>query len=290
MLISHQFDEGANTKLITERLKNSTILSLPLNDELELLHQLSEFELGRFLLSHRGLNGYWTAYIILHAKLKKDLHPLEDWLVHCAPGILATQERFGVFQEKLHEYLKENSSIASIPCGLMDDLLQLNTTNLSNVAMFGIDLDTESLELARKSSLTRLTDATFFQRDAWDLGEEGRFDLITSNGLNIYEPDSQRVIALYQEFFKALKPGGILITSFLTPSPAADNESTWRHYNPEDILKQSAIFKDILQVNWQATRTEKETRAQLTKAGFRVCEVIYDSQGMFPAIVVQKPL
>lgn len=112
--------------------------------------------------------------------------------------------------------------------------------------------------------------------------------MITSNGLNIYEPYIQRVIALYQEFFKALKPGGIFITNFLTPSPAVEGDSTWRNYNSQDLLKQAAIFKDILQVQWQATRTEKETRAQLTQAGFKVCEVIYDSQGMFPTVVAQK--
>ena len=102
MLISHPLETCTQTQHIVERLKHATVLSLPLDDELELLHQLNEFELGRFLLSHRGLNGYWTAYIILHAKLQKELHPLEDWLIHCAPGILATQERFEIFQEKLH--------------------------------------------------------------------------------------------------------------------------------------------------------------------------------------------
>lgn len=105
------------------------------------------------LISHRGLNGYWTAYIVFHAPLKKDLHPLEHWLIHYAPGILATQERFKIFQDKLQEHLNEQCSIASIPCGLMDDVFKLDTRDLRQVALFGIDLDAESLKLARKNAL-----------------------------------------------------------------------------------------------------------------------------------------
>jgi chemotaxis methyl-accepting protein methylase len=37
------------------------------------------------------------------------------------------------------------------------------------------------------------------------------FDLISSNGLNIYVKDKEQVIALYQKFFDALKPGGTLV-------------------------------------------------------------------------------
>lgn len=58
-------------------LKNKNDLTLPLEQALEMLEQLGQFELGRFLLSNKGLNGYWTSYIILQGLKKENLHPLE---------------------------------------------------------------------------------------------------------------------------------------------------------------------------------------------------------------------
>ena len=48
---------------IENRLKTADRLLLPLDRTLELLHQLKDFELGRFLLHNRGLNGYWTCLL-----------------------------------------------------------------------------------------------------------------------------------------------------------------------------------------------------------------------------------
>ena len=126
-------------------------------------------------------------------------------------------------------------------------------------------------------------------RDAWNLRITNEYDLITSNGLNIYEPDDGKVIDLYKEFYAALKVGGTLITSFLTPSPLMSAESTWKNFDMADIMKQKAILIDIVQVVWQqAYRTEAQTRQQLEAAGFTVQEVIYDSQGMFPTVLARK--
>ena len=44
-----------------------------------------------------------------------------------------------------------------------------------------------------------------------------------------------------------------------------------------------------MQIGWQKFRTESQTREQLKEAGFRVLEVIYDSQGMFPTVIAAKP-
>ncbi|MFI4919776.1 MAG: hypothetical protein ACHP65_09500, partial [Legionellales bacterium] len=34
--------------------------------QLTLLQNLSQFEFGRFLLQHQGVNGYWTHYMLTH--------------------------------------------------------------------------------------------------------------------------------------------------------------------------------------------------------------------------------
>ena len=34
--------------------------------QLDLLAQLSDFELGKFIIQNRGLNGFWTHYILTY--------------------------------------------------------------------------------------------------------------------------------------------------------------------------------------------------------------------------------
>lgn len=289
-IISHETENEFNLSAYQERLRSSSNLALPLEQELEILKQLTEFEFGKFLLARKGLNGYWTAYMIIHGPQKQSKHPLEEWLLSQSPSIKATQERFKIFQHQLEKYTKDNMIIASIPCGLMDDLLSANYHNARNISLAGIDLDEESLIFAQenvaKHNLPYKT--SFVKKNAWELNIDSKLDIITSNGLNIYESDDNKVIELYKEFFKALRPGGILITSFLTPPPALSKDSTWRNYSPDDALKQKAIFSDILQVKWQIFRTEAQVHRQLTEAGFKVLEVIYDTQGIFPTIVAQR--
>ncbi|MDP9196255.1 MAG: class I SAM-dependent methyltransferase [Pseudomonadota bacterium] len=108
-----------------------------------------------------------------------------------------------------------------------------------------------------------------------------QYDAISSNGLNIYEPDDARVVQLYARFFRVLKPGGTLVTSFLVPPP-------WPLANGEHLKKQKAVFADILQVQWQHFRTEDQTRKQLKNAGFRDCVFLYDSRHMFPTVVAHR--
>lgn len=79
-----------------------------------------------------------------------------------------------------------------------------------------------------------------------------------------------------------------MVTSFLTPPPALSAESPWRNVNPNDAIKQKAIFNDIIGVTWQTFRTEGQVKKQLEKAGFQVLKVVYDSQGIFPTILAQR--
>ncbi len=272
-----------------ERLKASQNLVLPLEQELSLLEQINEFELGRFLLLNKGLNGYWTSYIILHGPQKQQLHPLEHWLLHHAPAVVATQQRFALFKKHLQQQMKSGMTLASVPCGLMDDLLGLDYSDHYDIKLVGIDLDENSLKLAQENVQKHQNMAvSLIKKNAWDLEIDEQYDILTSNGLNIYEPDDKKVVALYKQFFKALKPQGILITSFLTPPPVLAPNSTWKNYDPAAALKQKAVFVDILQVAWQSFRTEEQTREQLMEAGFTDIDIIYDKQGMFPTVIARK--
>jgi len=280
-----------DVKKIEERLRcQEASLMLPLGETLKILHQMTEFELGRFLLKNGGISGYWTAYWLIHGPAKKLDHPLEDWLINKAPAFIASRERFKIFGKEIQKRIKSHMKLASIPCGLMDDLLHLDYTKASNIELHGFDLDGESIELGRENAKKygKESMAFFEKRDAWNLNTRDQYDLITSNGLNFYEQDDARVVELYKSFHHVLKPGGVLVTSFITPPPMMDKNSPWKNFNVNDVKMQKAIFGDIMQARWQAMRTESLTRSQLEQAGFKVLEIIYDTQGIFPTVVAQK--
>jgi len=245
-----------------------------------MLDQLLEHPVGQEIFICKGLNGKNTQFLIDGAPGETNL--IIRWLCDKASAVLATRERFGVFQQELQKRLNNDMRFASIPCGTMNDLLRLNITGKSNIHFTGIDLDQESLALADKNAEEKgyKEICNFTRSDAWDLGEfVNYFDLVTSNGLNIYIKEDDKVIQLYNEFFKILKPGGTLITSFLVP-PTLSNE---------DSTRQRILFGTIIGVGWQNFRTEELTLMQLTEAGFVNIEIIYDSQKMFPTVVAKRP-
>lgn len=271
--------------------------------QIELINLLTDFNLGRFLLERGGLNGYWTNYVIKHpanGRLtglndeKRPFNALEDFLLNRAPTILATQRRFQIFKAEVQKRLFEGASLASIPCGLMADLLDLDFTNASQISLTGIDLDSESIESAKKyaEQMNLKAHCKFLQRNAWDLKIKSKFDLITSIGLSIYEPDDEKVVELYRQFFEALKPGGYLVTSFLTPPPAPGVKTEWKldAVNMQDALLQKIVFGDVLDCKWQKFRSEETVKSQLQKAGFYEIEIHNDIAHIFPTIVARKPI
>jgi SAM-dependent methyltransferase len=259
----------------------------------EIEQELRGFALGRFLLENRGLNGFWTSYIVNHPhrvatgehnSLKQPLSELERFILERAPICLATQERFVNFQRVTQALCRTGMRLASVPCGMMDDLLSLNYRGLSNIELTGIDLDANSLELAKSGAASSGLpfQVAFELRDAWQLGATERWDLITSNGLNIYVADDAACTSLYSSFYSALRPGGALVTSFITPP------TTWQPHSTADLERQRVVFAEAIKAKWQCTRSEEITRAQLSEAGFRVTELVYDSQRMFPTVVAKK--
>ena len=283
-------------------MDDSAFYGMTKDEALNHLEELHGSELGRFLLENRGLDGQWTAYLIKDGLEKSASNATETWLLNKAPAVLATRERFGIFQKQLKKYLKAGMSIASVPCGRMDDLIDLNIGDASGLTFTGIDLDQGSLDLAREKSDSvsgkeNTVSFRYENRNALspDIGMglgEDRFDIITSNGLNIYLEDI-KVDLLYQNFYKALKPGGLLITSFLTPKEDKNGTPIWEVGDvQENLKKQRTIFVTILGVRWQNLRTEEETKDQLKKAGFeaKTIEFKYDKRKIFPTVIARKPV
>jgi hypothetical protein len=295
------FAEAKHT--IIQKIKSRGDLPyISVEKQLDLLEQLSEFALGQFLIERTGLNGYWTHYVITHPghgritglnQFQKPFHPLEFFLLNHSPTCLATQQRFEIFKAQIQKRLFEGCCLASIPCGLMADLIDLDFSNLNEFSLHGIDLDPETLSQATRYAEEKklVKNCSFSQKDAWDLKMPEKFDLLVSNGLNIYEPDDEKTIELYRQFYSCLKSQGTLITSFLTPPPIPGSKTEWdlKHVNQEDALMQKVIFSDILSAKWQVFRTEEEVKDHLKKAGFCDIEIHYDKAHIFPTVVATKP-
>jgi SAM-dependent methyltransferase len=268
---------------------------------LDLLEQLQHFDFGRYLLQNQGINGYWTHYMLTHPwhgrktglnNRGEKLTEMEDFILNRAPSMLATQERFEIFLKENQTQVKEHARLACIPAGMMGELLYLNLSGVENIELIGIDYDPATLkDAAQLAEVKKLTPRTaYIQQDAWCMEEENAYDLISSNGLNIYEIEDDKVTDLYRRFHRALKPGGKLVTSFLTPHPSPDTKCEWDFtvINHPDLMRQKALFADVIHARFRCFRTTAQTEQQLVKAGFSAIKFIYDKAKLFPTVTAYK--
>lgn len=271
----------------------------PVAEQLALVDQLTQFALGRYLLTHGGFNGYWTRYAVLHPQrgrktgLNHDGEPfteLESWILDRWPAIRATQERFQIFQRVLQGLIRDGATLVSVACGTMEDLLGLDYSHAPNACLLGMDIDPESLDQARERAreLGLLNRVELTQGDAWNLALPDCRDGLACSGLSVYETDPQRVTDLYRRFHTALKPGGTLVTSFITPPPWADPKSPWdlTRIAPRD-LQRNRLLAHARRVRVGFT-TAEAVRRQLKQAGFTAIQILNDRCRVYPTAVARK--
>ncbi|QDX96675.1 class I SAM-dependent methyltransferase [Pectobacterium carotovorum subsp. carotovorum] len=265
-------------------------LGISVKEQLALLDAFSHLELGQFLLKHHGLNAHWTHNVIAHRPTHY-INLLEEIIYTQLPNVLATRERFGIFQRLLQELLRPDAVMVSVPCGVMADLLLLDYTRHRDVKLIGIDLDKQALEEAYKlaSQQGLENQISLVLTDAWTIDLAAQADVITSNGLNVYEQDDDKVTELYRVFYSGLKPGGTLITSFMTPPPTLSQDSPWINTNPKLLALQYVLFSRIIGATWTAFRTHQKTQSQLEQAGFTDIQFINDHMHMYPTVIANKP-
>lgn len=300
---THSGSEKPSKLDISEQIETiKARLSIQFNSEpevlvnlLKMLNELSEFELGRFLIKNKGgLSGYWTWYCILGFNISQVKSPMERFLLEKAPAILATRERFSIFQNLLLKNIHANSVVCSIPCGMMADLLSLKLPgHIGTLRFVGIDLDATVFQLARDlaKELGCTVPCTFFKKNAWELEFKDEFDVITTNGLNIYEKEDSRVVSLYRGLYRALKAGGKLICSALTPPPQITQQCEWNFskIDKSNLDVSANLFRTLLEATWANFRTSEKTCEQLAEAGFENIEIFWDSRRMFPTFCAKKP-
>lgn len=271
------------------------------------LAQWQECEFGQWMLINGGWNGYWTRHAVSYPSRRAAGEPapsneVERFFLEKAPGIVGTQQRFQHFQVIFQELFaaadpSHDFVAASVPCGVMDDFLTLPQLP-GRCTLIGLDLDPLSLELARQTArdTDRVGQVVLAKADAWDLSTaqvvagdgarlealKGQTDVLTSNGLNIYEPDDERVIELYESFRAALKKGGTLVTSALTPPREWDLSPM----QPAEIKRAQGLLL-INGVAWANYRSVELTTHQLQAAGLDVVETRLDRYRVYPTFVAR---
>lgn len=303
-IISHANSPDIYERQLSEiKHRISQVDSSEKRDQLtKTLKKLEESYLGRFLISNKGLDGQITQYVVLYPQYKDEhpgwfpdgskMEPFDEYFLNRFPIIQATQQRFNIFQEQLTKHIKSQSIVASLPCGLMDDLLTLDLPDDFSGKLVGIDADPLSIQRASQNALEKKRDhiCDFYVKDAWNLEQSDAYDIITSNGLNIYVDTDLKVISLYKSFFDALKAGGILITSFVTPPPVISEASEWdlSQIDMSAVILQKQALMELIGVNWTHFYTSEQTRSHLEQVGFENIEFHWDQQRMFPTVTATK--
>lgn len=264
----------------------------------QLVDEMAKFPMGRHILLTGGANGIWTDYMISFPWAQKDvaikmlaMNRLEYFIIFECLSVVAQRELFLMAQKEAQKHVKEGCRLVSLPCGMMRDLLELDYSGVSNYSLIGVDLDLDSIQAAHKFAFEEeISNVQFIQEDAWKFEAEKPVDFINSIGLNVYESDRNRVVDLYRQFYKSLKPGGVLFTGVLTYPPGWEKKSDWILENiPEGHLEMDKIIiDDVLDLHWQNYRTIEEMKEEFLEAGFSKVEIIPDTCCVFPAVIATK--
>jgi SAM-dependent methyltransferase len=307
-VLSHgRFDDESFEIAISEAQERIATIPVELGTQDQLLADLevwSQSEFGRWMLLNGGWNGYWTRYVIGYPDRVAAGEPavdneVERFFLTQSPGIVATQQRFKIFQQVFRELIGPDSVVLEVPCGVLDDLLTMPDLP-GSATVIGVDVDAASLELALETASvhSRVGQVVLAKADAWDLANgstmigdtdqylqsvNGNCDVVTSNGLNIYVPDDGRVLALYRSFADALKVGGHAVISALAP------RDQWQIVNVESwVLRRAHALNLINGVGWLNLRSRELTIEQLGNAGLQVIEIRDDAHAVYPTFVARK--
>ena len=295
---SHSLNNYSNEKIneflvnLKEQIQannNKFISGYTSNELLELADELKNFDLGRFLIINRGLDGYWTDYVLNYSRNNiTNLTKLEQALFN-SRIFKATYQRHQIFKRENQIMLLNGKHLASIPSGLMSELLDLDYSKVDYINLSAIDIDAQAFNYLKqkyKNFDTKVKVETICI-DALSFVREEAFDLISSNGLTIYMKNDNELQHLFNNFFVSLKPGGKLVTSFLTCPSGENSEHKAIEANEFDKLA-TAVFADILQVKWNCYRTTVQMKKLLENSGFTNIEVYGDDNYIFPTITAFK--
>lgn len=292
--------EAVVNKLCERIQKEGDHLGVTAQEQMDLVRQMAQCAVGRYLLLHRGLNAWWSRYfkVLYPEKYRawgvgpdgKPFTPWERWYLE-SPLAQASQENWRWCRQKLQEQVSDYTTLASVPCGAFDDLLELDDTNHRNVCLVGMDIDPDALCLAQDNIHVygMSGQAQLKQADAWDLGVRNQWNVLTSKGLAGYEPDPKRLLQLYQEFYRALKPEGIFITNlWLPPAERLRPQVPFTSKQQHDLKLLDVLMRHVLQMKWNSL-SQRGLQELLQQAGFVDMDFLPGTSGLCMLVTAKKP-
>ncbi len=294
--VSHELDQRNFNHVVAnirQRLINmGNTINGPLSEKLDILKQLTEFEFGRHILQNNGVNGRWTHYMSYeyYQTPSSSKHPLESRLFSF--GLWASiKERLDFVQSCLQPDLRDGIALLSVPCGVMADLLTLDYAGLSNFQLVGIDLDPDSLALAKNLARERnLSDNTsFFLEDAWNISLTRKFDKVVCLGLIPYVRDERKVL-LFKALNAALIDEGELFVNFRTPPAHIDphSEQNRTSVSAENLQLNKVMSSEILQMKNSSYCSSASIKSMLEASGFLNIRIHFDRECIQGVAVAEK--
>ena len=282
-IVSHQHfnDFTAGKQEILSRIASN-------KDLVAYFEKFSKTTFGKFMVINRGLNAYWTDVMVkFPIKKHPEFSTLELEIFKHFPVAKATQERFLIFKEICQKFIEEDNHILSAPCGLLPEFLPQGIQSSISSKIDSIDIDPDTLkQLTQKLDKNLKANIAIIQEDIFSLKATDKYNLIVSNGLNIYLSDTDQVAELYQIFYDALKEDGLLVTSTLIAPDG--NEWAMDKIDPYWLGQQKMLFADILNVAWSCHMGTEVFTTMLQDIGYRDITIIWDSQKMFPTVTAIK--
>lgn len=285
-----------NFEKIKLNLKNTEQDDASCKQKLAWLNKLSEFPFGRDLIFSRTISSYWIDQLTNKENYKKRKsnykNSVEKMIEEQSFLIASWREIHRKFIDFTQNHLKEAYVIASIPCGHMRDLFELDFSKIRNYKLVGIDIDRKVVEeasiLAKNYGLQAKVE--FYCYDALNLPFSNEFDIVSSCGLNIYLQNSFQIHLLYKNFFISLKEHGMALIHFFKPPPFVSSTSSWKFERNEDktTLFDSFLLQNILELPLSAYINETEMIKDMQHVGFEDIIINSDSFGVAGIAIAKK--
>lgn len=213
---------------------------------------------------------YGVGYLLDAVLLRmRSARSMRNRFLHAQREILAAARRQAA-------EARDSFRVLSVPCGIARDLSEA-AIELGAVLpgiharsrFFGLDLDPEPLELSRRlegvDDRFEFISGDVFDSSAWP----GDLDVICSTGLGEFLTDTM-LARLYDHACRALREGGVFVTSGMSPDPVADY-----------LMRELAELRTTY-------RSADQLVPLLTAAGFHDVTTRRDEVGLQTLVVARK--
>jgi hypothetical protein len=264
-----------------------------IRDRLDLLQQLTEFSLGRFLITKGRLDAEHQFVVSTWPQVRASarsrtmadsLHPLERFLLEESPTMRAFQKRHSAMVAALPNFLAGAKTLAIVPGCLCEDLTELPDSKavaagLEAVYHVHVEASAASPQGTQANASAKLASTPFgsiaeaVTVESWEsLLLPRPVDLIVTGTLAMNEPEITDIGRLYGQLHGALDgEKGKLITGFLTQSSNA---------SASVVETDRMLFRDVIRTSWSQGRSADTVASQLVAAGFARVDII-DHNGSY---------